>query len=280
MKEPVMTRDEKADFIVRMSKPNHGGTDKDWKLYHKLINEEYDIVESLIRDGKMRFDGAWPESWNCERLLCILNKAGRGKEIAMEKAELVVDKHTYQPHEVRMEYYGHDWTDADEEHLKNWLLCKCDDLPESIPVTDFYPAYFGGINDEESLAAMSYVTDYPIRFTAYKFWRGAIFEFKYPMRALMVYREEGFGNKVLEDIKAMSLGVFRKTKEELEVQMMKMFSAIYCSGERTKKETLFYQKFIDEWMTNDKEHFINCLSTELIGDLRKKVLKKLTGSAK
>lgn len=56
---------------------------------------------------------------------------------------------------------------------------------------------------------------------------------------------------------------------------IRCFAGVYASGEKKKAETLFYQKYIDKWMTEDRERFLGYIREKMNTDFRSKVLKKL-----
>ena len=74
--------------------------------------------------------------------------------------------------------------------------------------------------------------------------------------------------------------VGKGSEEQIKTGIMLMFAAVYCGSGKLKKETEFYQKYIDDWMANDREFFEQVIRTKMNPEPRKKVLKKLFPSSK
>lgn len=55
---------------------------------------------------------------------------------------------------------------------------------------------------------------------------------------------------------------------------MAMVSVIYTGSARTKLKTQLYREYIEEWRSSNRDYFISEITSVLVGDWRKKVLKK------
>ena len=285
MPETEMTKQEIKDYILWYFDSKDEKTLKDYRLFVKLKTEAPDATEELIRENLVP-GGEWPKNRQREELLNELFRQGRCGDLALENAKELVEGLLFIHKEGREDLRKRgvkrmpEWSEADEAHLRRWLLCECDDLPETIPLTAIGQVHYCGECEEAEFAAMSVVCDFPLRYAAYTFYRGVVTEFKYPLRALIVNREEGFADRALARIKEMFSTLFRLSDEEIETNIMVGFAVIFCTGDRKKQETAFYQEYIDRWMETDREHFLSVIREHTNPDFRRKVLKKLTGSAK
>ena len=59
-----------------------------------------------------------------------------------------------------------------------------------------------------------------------------------------------------------------------DADVMAMVSVIYTGSARTKLEIQLYREYIEEWRSSNRDYFISEITSVLVGDWRKKVLKK------
>lgn len=283
MKQQEYTKEEARGFIIRYIEELDTGTltAKDHKRLEKHFLEDADVVEELLREDIIT-GGTFSKSRFRKGVITRLFQQGRCGDYALAEARELVEGLRFIDKNGR-EYlrsvgvrYMPEWTAEDEAHLRKWLMCECDDMPENVPLTEIIQKInYCGDPEEMHFAAMSKVCDFPLRYCAYTMFRGVLMEFKWPMRGLILYREEGFADNVFETIKEMYSMLFGMTREEIDACVMLCFAGVYCSGEKKKAETLFYQKYIDKWMTEDRERFLGYIREKMNTDFRSKVLKKL-----
>ncbi len=248
---------------------------KDFKLYDKLIHEEPDITEELLRSEDS------PESFRSSYYVKnILFKLGRCQDIALQEAELMTDEFIFLEKDYQLERWNCEWEPEDEIMLKKWLLCQCEEPPAVLPARCDFHYLLHHDYMEELFAAMSVVCDFPVRYLAYVIYRGTLYQVKYPLRSLVIYREQSFADSLVDTICKINQDYLKIPADEYEEKLMNNFAAIYCGGDKKKLETAFLKKNIDKWMNDDQEKFISCIREKMNPDLRKKVLKKLSGASK
>lgn len=277
MKEKEMTKDEIRQYLIWFLTEAKNTTLKEYRLYEKYYRENPDITEELIRGNEIPWEKkkyAWQDMTNS------LFRIGRCGDIAVEIAEKVVNEMHFLPKEERSDEPEMRWNDEDVEQLRQWLLCRCDELPAIIPLTASWRMPFAGDPKEEQFAAMSYVTGFTTRHCAYTLFRGIDIEFKYPIRALIINREEGYADQVIEDMRKIYASAFRLSEERIDELIMLGFAVTYVGAGKKKHETAFYQRYIDKWMAEDQERFLGCIRNKVSSRFRGKILKKLTGSSK
>ena len=283
--ETVLTHEEIRDFIVHYVSDTEKKSNAQIKLFDKYLAEEHDIFEALLREGA--FDKQKEHRFSYfKRVLNSLLNAGRCSDYALQEARSLADELIFINKEGREslrergEKNMPEWDAEEEAHLRRWLACECDDLPDTIPLTAIQQVHYCGDPEEEHFAALSHVCDFPLRYAAYTFYRGVVMEFKWPLRALILYREEGYADAAVEKMREMFAALFHQTTEEIDISIMLGFAAVYCGGDKKKLETAFYQQYIEQWMSEDRDRFIGYIRDNMNGDFRSKVLKKLTGSGR
>lgn len=275
-----MEKSEIRDYIIwYLTENNDKKTLKDYRKYEAFIKEEFEVTEALLRENAIPEWDNRPEENRIE-IMTELFKSGRCPDLALLEVKRLTDQLKFVRKEYQMKYHGYEWKKDHEEQLKKWLLCQTDEFPAVIPLTDSPQLFVTHDHHEMLFAATSKVCDFPVRYCAYTMFRGYVWEYKFPFRALIAYREEGYADSVIERIKEIYARDFRLNSEEIDTEIKRAFAAVYCSRDKKKIENAFYQRYIDKWMTEDKDGFINMLRSTMTGDLRSKVLKKLTGSAK
>ncbi|WP_295152077.1 hypothetical protein [uncultured Ruminococcus sp.] len=283
--EPVLTQEEIREFVIGYLGSKENKTNAQIKRFDKYLAEEHDVFEALIREGIIAKNGRQSYSMY-ERVLDTLFRDGRCSDLALREAKALADGLHFIDPEGRELLRGRgvknmpEWSTEDEEHLRRWLACECDDLPETVPLTSIQQVHYCGDSYEEHFAALSLVCDFPLRYAAYTFYRGVVMEFKWPLRAFILYRENGFADEAVAKMREMYASLFRQTEEEIDINVMLGFAAVYCSGGKKKPETEFYQKYIEQWLSEDHDRFIGYIRDHMNGDFRSKVLKKLTGSGR
>lgn len=253
-------------------------TDKEAKQFWSTVNNEPDIVDSLLRE-KTDWDSCNAERALRNGLLDSLMQKGRARDLALDAVRKVIEPLPFVSREYYMEKHQKTWSDADEAYLERWLLCECDDLPEVVPVTFGY----GGVRFwgdwEERISLVLRVCDFPQRYCAYQLYTGDVNEFKYPFRSIIVNDGGEKAEAVLSEMRDWLSAAFKMSEEQIKTGIMLMFAAVYCGAGKLKKETVFYQKYIDDWTANDREFFEQVIRTKMNPEPRKKVLKKLFPSS-
>ena len=278
MNEKIMSEQEIRDFIIwYITDKTAKKTGKDRKQLYKFFEEELDVTEAILRDGVIP-DG-WPFDSYKDEITVELFKNGRCADLAEAEGKRIIKVFKFAPKEKQKKYYGYEWEEEDEQHLINWLLCKCDTPPKAIPKRDEFYLPISHDCDELLFAAMSNVFDFPVRYCAYALYGGVLEQFKYPFRGLIAYKEEGYADSVIERIKKIYINDFKLDADSAEADIMRAFAAIYCCTAKKKAETAFYKKYVDKWMEEDRERFLG-LFRGTKKDVLKKVLKKLTASEK
>ncbi len=272
-----MTRDEIRNYLLWFLTEAEDWSLKEYRLYEKCYKENPDITEELIRSNEIPWD---KKKYQWQDMTNSLFRYGRCADIAADAAEKVVNKMLFPPKEQRSDEPEMNWNDEDEEQLRQWLLCRCDELPHTIPLTATWTMPFAGDPEEERFAAMSYVTEFTTRHCAYALFRGIDIEFKYPFRALIINREQGYADQVIDDMRKLYSTAFRLSDERIEEMIMLSFAATFVGASKKKQETEFYKRYIDKWMADDQERFLGIIRNKASTYFRGKILKKLTGSSK
>lgn len=269
-------KQEIRDFIIwYLTNTTDKKTAKDYKLLEKYIKEELDVTEALIREN------AFNDYVKRKQMMTEIFRAGRGADLALAEAEKeLCEGLFFLKKEYQLERKGYEWEKADEDQLIDWLFCRTDTPPAVIPARLDSNYLLHHDYMEEWFAAMTYVCDFPVRYCAHTLYNGITEHFKYPFRSLILYREEGYADAVLARMKEILSADFKMDADEIDATFMKAFASVYCGGTKKKQETAYYQAYIDGWMETDRERFLAAIRTIWSLDLRKKVLKKLTGSAK
>ena len=277
MNDKEMTKDDIRKYLIWFLTEAKDYSLKELRLFDKYYKENLDITEELIRGNEI----PWQEKKNLwTDMTNALFRNGRCSDIAVEIAEKVVNEMQFQAKENRSDAPEQNWNDTDEEQLRQWLLCRCDILPDPIPLTSEWMLPFAGDPEEMQFAALSYVTDFTTRHCAYTLFKGIDIEFKYPMRALIVNREEGYADQVIGEMRKLFSATFRLSEERIDELIMIGFAAVYVGADKKKQETAFYKRYIDKWMAEDQAHFLGAIRNKMSPHFRSKILKKLTGSSK
>ncbi len=280
MNQQAQSKDEIRAFIVWYIKAacDAANTEtltlKQHRQLQQYISEELDITESLIRDRVITGEH-WKEQWYLDDMLTALFEAGRCPDLALDEAKEWIGQCTFRRSEPPQEQ-----DETNEARLKDWLLCRCDHPSESVPVRMDCNYIFDTDYTEALFAAMTRVCDFPVRYCAYVLCKGRLFQFKYAFRSLIVHRGAEFADTVLQRMKQICTDDFGLSSEQTEILIMCVFTAVYCSADKKKPETAYYQKYTDKWMAEEQDRFLGIIRNEMNPDLRKKVLKKLTGSSK
>lgn len=128
-------------------------------------------------------------------------------------------------------------------------------------------------------AALSQVCEFTARFCIFSMIEGSLYNFKYCIRSILEMFGEDEADRFVQKL-FLYIDLMQNDYDISRDRFMLLSAAVYCTGDRIKKETQYYQKWIDEWMTNDQEHFLSVIRTRKGTDLGRKMLKKLTGSTK
>ena len=289
MAEKQMTKDEiKAfllwyqDNLVReyVHREEIEITAKQFKQYGAFLDsqepEALDAMEEIVRENPLPEGCHYMLKRNRTALVYRLIRAGRCPDIAREEAKYFMQPLHFTPKEYQMELRGYEWSEADEEHTKRWLMCECDDLPAVIPAAWVEFHYFLDEIAGEHFMLLGNLFDFPLRYTAYVYCKcNRVDELKYVFRPYLISCAEGTGDRILAQIREMAKTLFHMTDEEFEILTMQWFALIYCVGPKKKQETQFYKKFIDGWMEQDKDRFLDVIQTKSSKEARKKILKKL-----
>ena len=131
MKEKEMTKDEIKKYLIWFLTEAKDWSLKEYRLYEKCYKENPDITEDLIRDNEISWEN---KKYQWEDMTNSLFRCGRCADIAVEIAEKVVNRMLFPPKEHRADELELNWNDADEKQLRQWLLCRCDELPDTIPL--------------------------------------------------------------------------------------------------------------------------------------------------
>lgn len=281
MKEKIMSKDEIRDFIIwYMTNKTDEKTLRDYRQFEKFVKEETEATEALLRENVIT------DYVRRKEMMMWIFRAGHGADLALTEVQKEIcgkdpdSQIFFYKKEYQQERWGYEWEKVDEDQLIDWLFCRTDTPPAVIPMRCDQNYLLHHDYMEEWFAAMSYVCDFPVRYCAHSLYNGVVEYFKYAFRSMILYREEGYADAVLMRMREILSEDFKVNSDKIDAIIMKAFASVYCGGAKKKNETAYYQKYIDEWMKTDKECFLAAIRTIWSLDLRKKVLKKLTGSTK
>lgn len=266
-----MTKDQIRDFIIyyfNTEPRNHSA--KDEREFYKLIRTETDITEDIVENDMIN-DSAKNRHPGYHDLLNELFINGKCKEHALDWARIyVTDKMEFKKDE-KSQYA---WDIKDEETLIDWLLCKTDAPPKVIPQrSDLNYSSLGWL--ENTFGCISYVCDFPVRYLAYTVLCGTVFQFKFPFRGLLAKRGEDQCDLCVNEIKRILCEQFKTDPTKANELLIRTFASCCFVSPKQKAETGFYMRYIDDWMKQDREGFLNAIESIKSNDTRKKILKGL-----
>ena len=154
--------------------------------------------------------------------------------------------------------------------LKNWLACKTDEMPTGWPAVEIFGFGYQYAERIEPyiIAKMSKYNEYMARSVVYDMKLSYPEHFRYPVRAMLDLWGLEYTRKFLEDV------VERYHVDEAYV--MEMYSVGYALPWRTKLETQLYESYINDWVENDWEKYLDVMTkTKDCWDLGKKAYKKI-----
>ena len=111
-----------------------------------------------------------------------------------------------------------------------------------------------------------YPSQFPARICVYGMIRGYIELFKNTLQNILAEFGIDYARTFIDQL-VKRYGV-------ADADVMAMVSVIYTGSARTKLETQLYREYIEEWRSSNRDYFISEITSVLVGDWRKKVLKK------
>ncbi|MCR4866826.1 MAG: hypothetical protein K5921_07880 [Lachnospiraceae bacterium] len=262
-----MTKDQIRDFIIYYfnTEPRDHSA-KDEREFYRLIRTETDVTEDIVENDMIN-DSAKNRHPGYHDLLNELFINGKCKEHALDWAKIYVTD--------KMEFGKNDeWESSDEEALIDWLLCKTDALPKAIPQRS--DLNFWGLGWlENTFGCVSHVCDFSLRYLAYSVYSATVFQFKFPFRGLLNKRGDEQASIFVSEIKKILCEDFRLDAAKADELLMRTFASCCFVSPKQKAETGFYMRYIDDWMKQDREGFVNAIESIKSNDTRKKILKGL-----
>ena len=79
----------------------------------------------------------------------------------------------------------------------------------------------------------------------------------------------------VNDIKKILSEDFKLDISEVNTLLMRTFSACCFVSPKQKAETEFYMRYIDDWIKQDREGFINAINAIESNDTKKNILKSI-----
>lgn len=266
-----MTKDQIRDFIIYYfnTEPRDHSA-KDEREFYKLIRTETDVTEDIVENDMIN-DSAKNRHPGYHDLLNELYVNQKCKEHALDWAKIyVTDKMEFKKDE-KSQYA---WDIKDEETLIDWLLCKTDALPKAIPQRS--DLNFWGLGWlENTFGCVSHVCDFSLRYLAYSVYSATVFQFKFPFRGLLNKRGDEQASIFVSEIKKILCEDFRLDAAKADELLMRTFASCCFVSPKQKAETGFYMRYIDYWMKQDREGFLNAIESIKSNDTRKKILKGL-----
>ena len=270
-----MTKDQIRDFIIYYfnTEPRDHSA-KDEREFYRLIRTETDVTEDIVENDMIN-DSAKNRHPGYHDLLNELYVNQKCKEHALDWAKIyVTDKMEFVKSELQPEKCSYTWDKKDEEALISWLLCKTDSVPAVIPKR-FDINWFNVGWLENTFGCISFVCDFPPRYCAYTVYSGTVFQFKFPFRGLLSKRGSDECDIFVNDIKKILSEDFKLDISEVNSLLMRTFSACCFVSPKQKAETEFYMRYIDDWIKQDREGFINAINAIESNDTKKKILKSI-----
>lgn len=220
---------------------------------NRLILENVDIAKEVI----MTNDGGYGSSDNRIRMVLLLIDNGLGEEVALYEAQRLANKLNFyrcMPRVGRM--------------VKNWLACKTDEIPREWPKTENILGYRDRIEARE-VCYMSKLNEFMARSLVYAIMAGYPDYFREPLKYMLEIWGLEYTRKFLDDM------VERYQVNEVDV--IEMYSIGYVLPWRTKLETQLYEGYVNNWIENDWEKYLDIITKmkDRGGDLGKKVYKKV-----
>ena len=270
-----MTKEEIRDFFIWYFNTDPKSREaKDERLFDRLIRSDTDVTEDIVINDIIP-ESAGSLNTKYHDLLNELYMSGRCKDKALDWAKVyVTDKMEFVKSELQPEKCSYTWDKKDEEALISWLLCKSDSVPSVIPKR-FDINWFNVGWLENTFGCISYVCDFPLRYCAYTVYSGTVFQFKFPFRGLLAKKGSDECDILVNDIKKILSEDFKLDISEVNTLLMRTFSACCFVSPKQKAETEFYMRYIDDWIKQDREGFINAINAIESNDTKKKILKSI-----
>ncbi len=152
--------------------------------------------------------------------------------------------------------------------VKNWLACKTDEMPTEWPKAE-NPLGYDDRLEARLVCWMSKFNEHMARSLVYAIMAGYPSYFREPVKNMLELWGMEYTRKFLDDM------VDRYQVDEAEV--MEMYSVGYVLQWRTKQETQLYESYINDWIKNDWEKYLDVMTKmkNRGGDLGKKAYKKI-----
>ena len=188
-----------------------------------------------------------------DRILVHLNSEGKGVELAKQKAIQWAGCFTLV-----------NCTPLEKKEFRSWLAGETDTLPKIMPKNDS-PIWYGYLTNV-TLCYMSMVCTFTERLCVYGIVSGYVDIAKEPVKEMMRCISVEYATMFLDNV----INNYGLTKKDI----MQMFSVIYAGARKTKLEEEYYSKYVVTWIKEDKEEYINAISS-ISKDARDSVFKKL-----
>lgn len=215
--------------------------------------EEQDLKNLVIENEGISKDIYRTINYSSKSYILIyLNSEGKGDDIAKERAK-----------ELANEWELKGCLEQEEKEFKSWLAGENDNMPEVMPQSK-YIVFFQYLQNLE-LCYLSEVSTFTERVCVYGMKKGYVDIVKEPVKEMMSRIGVHYAHYFLKN----TIIKYNLSNEDV----MQMYSAIY-SSRKTKLEAEFYLSYIQEWIENDKDEYMNAINN-ISSDMRRKILKKL-----
>lgn len=183
------------------------------------------------------------------RILCVLNEAERGKDLAEEEAKRLA--HCF-------EFLNE--KEPNQKELINWLAEESNTMPLPMPKNKYIMFYNNRTNRE--LCFMSKVCTYPERLAIYGIMMGYVDIVRGPIKSMLEYIGVEYVQTYLNRIE----NNYPVPKEDI----MQMYTMILVAPHKMKKEIELYNSYIVDWLSNENEQYWNAIS-KLSDEYQKKI---------
>lgn len=250
-----MTESEIKEKLAKYADSRGTISNEEYAEACRLTVEYVDIAKQVIMENG---NGNWHGSTdNRLRMIELLFDNNQGEDIALFEAQRLASGYSFYrciPREGRM--------------LKNWLACKTDEMPTGWPQTERILGYDSRIQPY-IVCRMSKYNEYMARSLVYAMKAGYPDHFRPPVKHMLELWGLDYTCKFLDDM--------AERYHLSEDDVMEMYSVAYVMQWRTKLETQLYEKYINHWIENDWEKYLEVM-TNLKNrglDIGKKAYKKI-----
>lgn len=163
--------------------------------------------------------------------------------------------------------YSYSLKDCDAEEalaFRTWLAGDTDEMPETMPKSK-YVAYCFVNKTNQILCQLSQFSTFPERLCAYAVIDGQVTTVKFLVENMLQCMGVDYTHSFMNNM----IDRYQLSRKKI----MRMYSAVYV-GRKTKLEREFYFGYIQAWVENNKDEYLDTIGG-MSGEWRRKILAAL-----